>query len=216
MISSASKPFRVGVMLEEVQFCDVVGIDLIGNLSSATLKDAIAFDASLAAFKDHAVDIQFFFLSTTLDPAKFTTGLHFVPNMTYDNCPRDLDIVLTGGPWLTHRPPQAAAFIRETWSKTRVWLTTCTGSVWLAHAGVLNGLKATTNRAFLPAAKQAAPQVEWLDQRWVVEEKPYDGEGKGELWTAGGAGAGKFVTITSSQVYLCSLERNGIASCLFY
>lgn len=30
-----------------------------------------------------------------------------------------------------------------------------------------------------------------LDQRWVVEEKPFHGEGKGELWTAGGAGAGE-------------------------
>ena len=34
------------------------------------------------------------------------------------------------------------------------------------------------------------PNVEWLDQRWVVDEKPYSGPGKGELWTAGGAGTG--------------------------
>lgn len=35
------------------------------------------------------------------------------------------------------------------------------------------------------------PEVDWADQKWVVTEKDYDGaDGKGEIWTAGGAAAG--------------------------
>lgn len=75
-----------------------------------------------------------------------------------------------------------------------MWMTTCVGSMWLASTGVLDGKKCTTNRGFLPTAKIINPSIEWLDQRWVVEDKPYEGsDGKGELWTAGAAGAGEFL-----------------------
>lgn len=188
-------------MLDEVQLADIVGIDIFGNLSSEYLADVLPLDASLATFKEHALDIEFFYLSTTLSPARVTPGLKYNPNMTYDDCPRDLDVVLAGGTLLTHRPAAATKFIREAWTKTRVWMTTCFGSLWLADAGVITGLKATTNRKILGAARTIAPQVQWLDQRWVVEAKPFEGEGKGELWTAGGAGAGE-LTFSGPCVYL--------------
>lgn len=49
-------------------------------------------------------------------------------------------------------------------------------------AGVLDGRKVTTNRGALTGARMMYPKTEWLDQRWVVD---------GNLWTSGGAGAGK-------------------------
>jgi len=74
-----------------------------------------------------------------------------------------------------------------------VVLTTCTGAMWLASTGLVDGKKCTTNRGFLSVAKASHPNVDWQDQRWVVDEKPYEGsEGKGELWTSGAAGAGEF------------------------
>jgi transcriptional regulator GlxA family with amidase domain len=63
--------------------------------------------------------------------------------------------------------------------------------LWLAKSGVLNGKKATTNRVMLDIAKKMFPKVEWLDQRWVVEEGKFEGA---QLWTAGGAGCGEFST----------------------
>jgi transcriptional regulator GlxA family with amidase domain len=193
MAPSTPKALRVGVLLEEVQLSDIMGIDLLGNLSQAYLAKLQEFDPKWAAtFERHAVPMEFFYIATTLKPATMTSDLRFVPNVTYDDCPRDLDIVLVGGPLYSHRPEQADRFMKEAWTKTRVWLTTCVGSMWLASSGVLGGLKCTTNREALEAAKRMHPEVEWLDQRWVVEKKPFDGEGKGELWTAGGAGAGEF------------------------
>lgn len=191
MASRSPTKLRIGVMLEEVQLSDVVGIDVFGNLSREYMNEVKHFSEELARLEERAIDIEFFFLATTLDPVRVTPGVRAVPTATYDDCPRDLDIVIVGGPLLTHRPPQADRFIKEAWARTRVWLTTCIGSVWLASAGVLDGRKCTTNREFLDVARKMYPATEWLDQRWVVDEKPYDGAGKGELWTGGGAGAGE-------------------------
>ncbi|WYZ46141.1 hypothetical protein EsH8_IX_000366 [Colletotrichum jinshuiense] len=192
----SKKSIRIGVMLEDVQLSDIMGIDLFGNLSREYYNKIKDFDPELAQWADHPVDIQFFFISSTLEPAPMTPGLKFVPNITYDDCPRDLDLVLIGGPLPSHRPPQADRFMKEAFAQTPVWLTTCTGSMWLASAGVLEGKKGTTNREFLVAARQMHPETEWLDQRWVVEKKEFNGEGDGELWLGGGAGAGLSMIIT--------------------
>jgi len=188
------KTLRIGVMLENVQLSDVLGIDIFGNMSKEYIDSLGGFDipSHIAELHKKAIDIKFDYLSSTLEPTMVTPGLKIVPTATYDTCPRDYDIVLTGGPLLTHRPAAADRFIREAWPRVRVWLTTCVGSLWIASTGVMDGLDATTNREGLPIAKNLHPNVNWLDQRWVVVDKPYEGEGggKGELWTAGGAGAG--------------------------
>ena len=83
-------------------------------------------------------------------------------------------------------------FFKDVFEKGKegvVVMTTCTGSMWMAHSGVLDGRKATTNRLALGMAKEMYPNVEWVDKRWVVDEI---GGRKGELWTAGGAACGEF------------------------
>ncbi|GAB1312337.1 Class I glutamine amidotransferase-like protein [Madurella fahalii] len=214
-ISTTPKKLRIGVMLEEVQLADIVGIDIFGNLSTPYVSGVIEIDAQYTKFGPSALDIEFFYIATTLEtsfmtppqssggsslPKSATTiaGFKFVPNTTYDTCPRDLDIILIGGPVPTHRPPQADKFMKEAWKKTRVWMTTCIGTLWLASTGLLEGKTCTTNKEFLYMAKEMYPGTNWVRQRWVVEEKEFDGAGKGrpedgrkgELWTAGGAGTG--------------------------
>lgn len=198
MAATTPKKLRIAVMLEMVQLSDIMGIDIFGNLSQEYMSQIHHFEPAWAAFAPHAVEMEFFFLATTLEPAHMTPGLKFVPNMTYDDCPRDLDIVVVGGTFFSHRPVAADRFMKEAWLRTRVWMTTCTGSVWLASTGLLDGRKATTNREGLAIAKKLCPDVDWQDQRWVVEEKPFEGEGKGELWTAGGAGAGEYISLIAA------------------
>jgi transcriptional regulator GlxA family with amidase domain len=183
---------RIGVMLESVQLSDIVGIDIFGNMSKDYI-DEVSGLPEFTAFKGKGIYITWYYISSTLEPARTTPhGFRCLPNVTYDECPRDLDIVVIGGPPPFHRPAAADRFMKEAWEKTRVWITTCVGSAWLASSGVLKGRKCTANRLFLPMARMVHPEVEWLDQRWVVDEKPYLGvDGKGELWTSGGAGAGK-------------------------
>ncbi|KAM0321461.1 hypothetical protein ACHAQA_010108 [Verticillium albo-atrum] len=188
---TAKKSLCIGVMMEAVQLADITGIDVLGNLSTSHYEQGLTFDDSFIKYADDAVDMTFYYIGTTLEPTGASPSLSYLPNVTYDTCPRDLDIVIIGGPLPSHRPPQADRFMKEAWPKTRVWLTTCIGSMWLASTGLLDGKKATTNRSVLLVAKKMHPEVEWLDQKWVVTDKLYDGSnGKGELWTSGGAAVG--------------------------
>lgn len=188
-----AKPLRIGVMMETVQLSDIIGADILASFRSESIEEAYAFAPDLVGpLRPYAPDMTFYFLASSLEPAGTTMGLKYTPNMTYDDCPRDLDIVLIGGPWPTHRPEAATKFMKEAWEKTPVWLTTCTGSLWLASSGVLEGFQATTNRTFLPTARQLNSDVNWVEKRWVIQPKPYKGgsELKPEVWTAGAAGCG--------------------------
>ncbi|TPX15353.1 uncharacterized protein E0L32_004630 [Thyridium curvatum] len=203
MASSPALPkkLRIAVLMEAVQATDIMGIDILNGLRNpppemadglAALGPAMAeVGATLAKYQDDMIDIEWFYVASSLEPAHFFLSFKWLPNCTYETCPRDLDIVILGGNMPTWRPAEADRFIKEAFPKTRFWLTTCTGSVWLASAGVLDGKQATTNRAFRPVAKLLHPNVEWVDQRWVVQEKLWEGEGgTGEVWLAAGAIAG--------------------------
>ena len=161
---------------------DVVGVDILGNLSSEYVTQTA--DMIPGDWIKFAPEMEFFWLATSLEPAFMTPDMRVVPNCTYDDCPRDLDILLIGGPMPSHRPASADKFMKEAFPKTKVVMTTCIGSMWLASSGVLKGMKATTNRGFLSMAKKIHPEIDWQDQRWVVDNG-------GKLWTSGGAGAGK-------------------------
>ena len=187
----SEKPLQIAILAEEVQMTDVAGMDVLGNCSTEYVRACQSMPNTPDLADSRELNIHW--VSSSLKPARMTADLLFNPTITYDDCPRDMDIVLIGGPMPTHRPEASLKFMREMFPKTKVVMTTCIGSWWLADAGVLDGLKCTTNREMLEAVKKARPQVEWLDQRWVVEQKP----GGGELWTSGGAQAG--MTLICSQ-----------------
>ena len=62
--------------------------------------------------------------------------------------------------------------------KSQWVLTVCTGSVLLAKTGLLNGLKATSNKQAFAWAMQNAAKVNWVKQaRWVNDDKFYTSSG---------------------------------------
>ena len=172
-------PIQIGVMMETIQFSDIAGLDILGNLSKDYLNDTMEFTPE--EFHEHAMDMVIHYISTDLKPAHMTPSMRILPSITYDDCPRDLDVLLIGGPLPSHRPAAADKFLKEAVDKTGAILTTCIGSLWLASAGVLDGKRATTNRGALELARVLYPNVEWVDERWVKD---------GKIWTSGGAGAG--------------------------
>lgn len=119
------------------------------------------------------------------------------PTHTYETAPRDLDILVIGGPNPGTVPEASLTFLREAAKQTKIILTTCTGGMWLAKSGVLDGKKATTNRQALEVSKQFFPKVEWLDQRWVIEDGLFEGA---KIWTGGGAGCGES---SSLSILIC-------------
>lgn len=185
-----------------VQLSDIVGIDIFGNLTKEYITTAAELDASVRSLVPLGIDeLQVFYMASRLEPTELTAQFRYMPNVTYDDCPRDLDVVLVGGNLPTVRPEAAAVFMREAWPRTRVWMTTCTGALWLADAVDLAGKRVTTNRMALPLARRLHPAAQWEDLRWVVDAKPFEGDGEGELWTAGGAGAGECSLRVCCYVY---------------
>lgn len=62
--------------------------------------------------------------------------------------------------------------------ESRFCLSICTGSALLAKCGVLNNIKATSNKKALEWVKQANENVIWIDKaRWVVDGKFYTSSG---------------------------------------
>lgn len=186
--TATKKPVRVGVLFEETQMTDLAGLDILGNLSPKTLDVVCNLQPALEPLRQHAIPMEFLYISSSLDLAWTTPEMHVKPTHTYANAPRDLDIILVGGPDPGSVKEESLTFLREASRQTKVILTTCTGAMWVAKAGVLDGKKATTNRLMLDVANQMFPKVEWLDQRWVTEEGHFEGA---QIWTSGGAGCGE-------------------------
>lgn len=84
-----------------------------------------------------------------LDPVKTDSGLTFTPTLTFDECPRYLDVLCIGGgsggtlPLMTD--DEVLDFMADRGSRA-LWVTSvCTGSTVLAAAGLLRGYKATSH-----------------------------------------------------------------------
>lgn len=187
--NTTKKPLRVGVFFEQVQMLDLAGLDMLGAHTPEILAISIELDHAFKPLLAHATPMEFLYISSSLETSWMTPKTLVQPTHTYENAPRDLDILLIGGPNPATVAPASLEFLKEASLKTKVIMTTCTGAMWLARSGVLDGKKATTNRAMIPRAVALIPQVEWVDQRWVVEKGNFEGA---EIWTAGGAGCGKF------------------------
>jgi transcriptional regulator GlxA family with amidase domain len=160
------KTLRIGVLYENTQSSDIVGLDILGNMSTKNVNMVAALEPKASAFLPLSTPMEFLYISSTLEPAWTTPNMFIKPTHTYANAPRDLDIILLGGPDPSAAHEDSLTFLREASKQTKWIMTTCTGGMWLARAGVLDGKKATTNRMFLAGqATQWFPKTEWLDQR---------------------------------------------------
>lgn len=90
-------------------------------------------------------------VAKTRDPVKSDTGLVFVPSATFEECPRDLDIIcVPGGSTGTLAAMQDEAtirFLKDRGNRAKFVTSVCTGSLLLGAAGLLDGYKATSHWA---------------------------------------------------------------------
>jgi putative intracellular protease/amidase len=102
----------------------------------------------------------------------------------FDDCPK-LDLLILPGGIGTVRElanEKMLDFLRKRSAEARVTMSVCTGSALLARAGVLDGLRATSNKQFFDLAVQQSERVEWVPAaRWVDA---------GRFVTASGVSAG--------------------------
>ncbi|KAI0174878.1 class I glutamine amidotransferase-like protein [Pestalotiopsis sp. NC0098] len=174
MTTPHSPPTKFGVVLfPGFQSLDVFGpVDILNILS----KERAAFQLALLASDLEPV-------STSLQSGGF--GQSVVPTHTFANAPEDIEVLLVpGGVGTRHDDIIAPAvdFVRRAFPKLRFLLTVCTGSALAAKAGVLDGKKATSNKAAFDWVTEQGPNVEWVRRaRWVTD---------GNVWTSSGISAG--------------------------
>jgi transcriptional regulator GlxA family with amidase domain len=147
--------------------------------------------------------LDLFVIAETLDhpvspaslPAYNPFNSSFYPTVnathTFATAPKDIDVLIVLGGVGTAYPglEHTVKFIKKTYPNLQYLLTVCTGSALVSRAGVLEGRRATTNKASWTdvTGNQAAPGVEWVPKgRWVVE---------GNIWTSSGISAGIDMTL---------------------
>ena len=97
-------------------------------------------------------------IAETLDPVSSreteaqTMDQRIVPTHTFSNAPNDIEVLLVPGGQGT-RNVQATEpiveYIKKTFPNVKFFLTVCTGSALAARAGILDGKRATSNKAAL-------------------------------------------------------------------
>lgn len=94
-------------------------------------------------------------------------------------------------------------------SKSCEYVTSvCTGSALLAKAGILDGLRATTNKKAFDWATSQGERVHWVKEaRWVED---------GRFFTSSGVSAGIDMTLALIQKMLGQEMANSIATLAEY
>jgi transcriptional regulator GlxA family with amidase domain len=146
-------------------------LDVFGPLEAFGMRIAREhFDAVLVADQPGAVE------SAQGPKALAEAGIDDAP---------PLDLILVPGGIGTRKEVdnrRLTAWIAERSADAELAMSVCTGAALLAKAGVLDGRRATTNKAAFVWVVSQGPHVRWVQQaRWVED---------GKFWTSSGVSAG--------------------------
>jgi cyclohexyl-isocyanide hydratase len=118
-------------------------------------------------------------VARTEAPITSDSGITITPTATFDSCPRDLDILLTGGglsgTLAAMRDDATLDFLADRGARAG-WVTSvCTGSLLLGQAGLLRGYRATSHWLGRPVLERFGA-IE-VDQRVVIDRNRVTGAG---------------------------------------
>ncbi|MGH7449775.1 MAG: DJ-1/PfpI family protein [bacterium] len=110
-------------------------------------------------------------------------GMSVNPKYTFDNHPPANILMLPGGDVTQHQGnPKVIKWIQDQAKQAEVVLSVCNGAFFLAKAGLLDGLEATTFASLLDGLQAAAPKAK------VVSDKRFVDNGK--IVTSAGLSSG--------------------------
>lgn len=119
-------------------------------------------------------DFDLKLVAETSEPVASNQQVRANPDMTFEDADR-FDVLFVPGGMGTRREVSNTAlldWIRTASEPAEYVLSVCTGSLLLAGAGVLEGRRATTNKAAFTKIADQYPKVDWVKQaRWVEDGK---------------------------------------------
>lgn len=129
-------------------------------------------------------DFKVITVAATAGPVRSAQGISTVADYSFETAP-PLDILMVPGGVGTRAElanPVLLDYLRQQHARTQYTTSVCTGSALLAKAGLLKGLKATSNKGAFQLAVDADPEVQWMPKaRWVED---------GKVLTSSGVSAG--------------------------
>ncbi|HEY1848587.1 MAG TPA: DJ-1/PfpI family protein [Opitutaceae bacterium] len=154
-MTQAAVPIRVGALaFDGFELLDLFGpLEMLGR---------------------HWERFSFSILAETAGPVRSRQGPACVADRAFSG-ELGLDLLLVPGGMGTRTLVGNAAFLaelRKQCAAARIVASVCTGSALLAKAGVLDGLRATSNKYSFAWVKSQGPSVRWVPKaRWVEDGK---------------------------------------------
>lgn len=117
-------------------------------------------------------------------------GLKIVPDFTLETCPPPHVLIVPGG--LGTRPllkkPAFLEWVRVKSRAAELTMSVCTGSLVLAQAGLLDGLRATTHHRSFALLRELAPRTEVVETERFIDNPAQPGRSR--IVTSAGISAG--------------------------
>jgi len=133
--------------------------------------------------------VEIKFIAPKAGPVPSSQGVLVTAETDFQTAPVP-DIVLIPGGMGTRRLAKDAPFLSwlGSWAGAASLITSvCTGSALLAAAGLLDGYRATSNKAAFAWVREQSDKVDWIPQaRWVEDRN---------RWTSSGIAAGMDMTV---------------------
>lgn len=183
---SSPQDLNIGLILfPGYQWLDAAGcVDYLFNHSREALAPLFKNNPTLVA---NAPSMKWHYISSDRTHIRATSGPPQLPTATYDDCAA-LDILVVPGPEPDLQPPPGfIEFIQKRYAdpQLKALLMVCTGSILVAHSGILDGRQVCSNKFILRDMSVKGTlnrNVKWVgDRRWILD---------GKLWSAGGITCG--------------------------
>jgi putative intracellular protease/amidase len=156
--------------------CPICGMALVPRTPRVTVAimvfdyvQIIDFTAPYEVFGEAGFGV--FTVGPTREPVTTVMGMKVTPDYDFASAP-PADVVVFPGGGVNTDDARIVDWVKQRSAQSKVVLSVCNGAFWLAKAGLLDGLTATTTNGRIEELRAGFPKVRVVrDRRWVDNGK---------------------------------------------